>query len=989
MNTHQGSIWRKWDMHVHSPASFGGDDADYEQFRQNLAKSEAAVVGINDYCTIDGYARLMEMGGIDNTVLLPVVEFRMNNTVAHKHSPIAKSGTRINFHIIFNNAPHLTKRIRTWLLSLECFYEGGDRDRLGNVDAADYGLISFNYLDVIESLKKSAQLSKHFLVWLPYNEYGGVDNIDPIHDGYFKLGLINNADLIGSSSQSVIDFFTWKHFRYEETDFKKWFPKKPCIKGSDAHEMDYPFGQLRDKGSQPMERYCWIKADPTFEGLKQVIHEPESRVYIGLMPEALRRVQENKTKYIKKIELQKVANSSLQEDWFNNVSIDLNPELVAIIGNKGNGKSALLDIIGLLGNTKNARYFSFLKDNRFKKQNKAKNFEAKLQWHSNDCDTCNLNDIPLDYAIEKVKYIPQDFLEKLCNEKEEEFEQELKQVIFSHVPEANRLGKGNLDDLIQYKNEITNQEIRQIQNELQVINQEIISLEKKRHPNYVKLIKEQLKNQDAALKTHLKNKPKAIHAPTDITTNASQVIAQQISEQRKKMLTLQNSIQEKTDAKIAVNQKIVTLQHFLQSMQHFNKQHQKLQDKYQHSLQELHINLAKVVQVNIQTKLVEEKLTALEKQLINLNKLLGATCPESLPNQLITIQNNIGNLQKKLDGPSQAYQQYISLLKKWEEKYEELLGTPTQEGSLQYYETQIRYLENDLDLIITKKRKERQLKIKQLFTKKTQILSVYKKLYEPVTQFINSYKDLNKNYQIQLEVSLQIKGFAEQFFTYLNRNVAGSFCGIENSTQQLKNLLQDIDFNNYEQVAYFLDRIITMLETDVRTGQNNKNRIIEKQIKQKFYDEFYQFLFSLNYLEPTYKLQLGNKDISELSPGERGALLLIFYLILDQDDIPLIIDQPEENLDNQSVYQILVPFIQQAKKRRQIIIVTHNPNLAVVCDAEQIVQSKIDKANGNKVSLISGAIENPQINRSIIEVLEGTMPAFNLRSAKYAQSQSS
>jgi len=115
--------------------------------------------------------------------------------------------------------------------------------------------------------------------------------------------------------------------------------------------------------------------------------------------------------------------------------------------------------------------------------------------------------------------------------------------------------------------------------------------------------------------------------------------------------------------------------------------------------------------------------------------------------------------------------------------------------------------------------------------------------------------------------------------------------------------------------------------------------------------------------------------------------LLIFYLFLDKQDIPLIIDQPEENLDNQSVYGILVKFIKEAKKKRQIIIITHNPNIAVVCDAEQIIRVKIEKENKNKVSFISGAIENPTINEKIIEILEGTFPAFDNRTAKYEVSK--
>ena len=179
----------------------------------------------------------------------------------------------------------------------------------------------------------------------------------------------------------------------------------------------------------------------------------------------------------------------------------------------------------------------------------------------------------------------------------------------------------------------------------------------------------------------------------------------------------------------------------------------------------------------------------------------------------------------------------------------------------------------------------------------------------------------------------------------------------------------------------FLNTIIEYLENDKRNDENIIIRNIDEQIKD--IDGFYNFLFSIDYLNENYKLKLAGKDLNQLSPGEKGALLLVFYLLLDKDDKPLIIDQPEDNLDNQSVAEILVPFIKQAKKRRQIIMVTHNPNLAVVADAEQIIHVNIDKENENEFSFCAGSIENPQINRCIVDVLEGTMPAFDIRKKKY------
>ena len=81
-----------------------------------------------------------------------------------------------------------------------------------------------------------------------------------------------------------------------------------------------------------------------------------------------------------------------------------------------------------------------------------------------------------------------------------------------------------------------------------------------------------------------------------------------------------------------------------------------------------------------------------------------------------------------------------------------------------------------------------------------------------------------------------------------------------------------------------------------------------------------------------------------------------------------------------------VPYVRllpEAKKRRQVIIVTHNPNLAVVCDAEQIVHAHLERTKGSRIYYESGSIEDPAINPSVVDVLEGTMPAFNNRRGKY------
>ena len=99
----------------------------------------------------------------------------------------------------------------------------------------------------------------------------------------------------------------------------------------------------------------WIKADLTYEGLKQIVFEPDNRVYIGTEPEAERRVRQNGTRYVESLHIDCIAGYQKEQHgtWFCDENIVLSKELVAIIGNKGSGKSAVTDVIGLLGNSHN------------------------------------------------------------------------------------------------------------------------------------------------------------------------------------------------------------------------------------------------------------------------------------------------------------------------------------------------------------------------------------------------------------------------------------------------------------------------------------------------------------------------------------------------------------------------------------------------------------------------------------------------------------
>jgi len=121
------------------------------------------------------------------------------------------------------------------------------------------------------------------------------------------------------------------------------------------------------------------------------------------------------------------------------------------------------------------------------------------------------------------------------------------------------------------------------------------------------------------------------------------------------------------------------------------------------------------------------------------------------------------------------------------------------------------------------------------------------------------------------------------------------------------------------------------------------------------------------------------KPLSTASAGQKTTAILTF--ILSQGNIPLLLDQPEDDLDNRLVYELIVDRLKQAKEFRQIIVVTHNANIPVNGDAEYILSMN---SESKKLSvLLSGTVEDKEIKKEICDVMEGTEHAFDMRSKRY------
>ena len=279
--------------------------------------------------------------------------------------------------------------------------------------------------------------------------------------------------------------------------------------------------------------------------------------------------------------------------------------------------------------------------------------------------------------------------------------------------------------------------------------------------------------------------------------------------------------------------------------------------------------------------------------------------------------------------------------------------------------------------------KNARLNVRSLHEQIGKIVAEYRMLYQPVQGFVQSTTEMDMPLPLDFDVRIAEDGFQDRFFQQINRQARGSFAGIDESSTLVRSMLKETDFMDADALVNFVERIDGMLHFDQRENASKTVVSVTDQLRKYHNAEgLYDFLFGLQYLKPQYSLTYDGQEISQLSPGERGLLLLVFYLLVDKDDIPLVIDQPEENLDNQTIFKVLVKCIKIAKQRRQVIMVTHNPNLAVVCDAEQIIYADCDKTN-RCFTYVSGAIESPQIRSLVITILEGTEPAFVNHQRKY------
>ena len=1006
----RGSEWRKWDLHIHTPLSivqgYGGNtDKNWEKFIAEIESlpPEVKVIGINDYIFIEGYKKVLEFkeqGRLSNIdLILPVIELRIDE--------FCGSGDelkKVNFHVIFDEAASVPpEQIQNQFISGLCseYY-------LDTVEK-----ITWNMAPTVESLNELGQKVKSIspqgkLVHHISDLKAGFNNLFFTRKKIFELlekSPFKDKCLIG------IGFAEWDQVRWDQaTSVKRDLASKshffftagsndetvqrhkqklrqdrfnhPLIHGSDAHEHSN-IGKSR----------TWIKADPTFEGFKQTIHEPDDRMFIGdTFPKG-----KNDATVIDRIE---VADSN---DWFETTPQLLNDGLVVIVGEKGAGKTALAELIALTGGDFEAKAEdpgSFVRKALKATKQITKTIEGctvTIHWKDGSSDSIAITrDFENYMPSGKVRYLSQSFIEKKCHPNyADELQKEVENVIFQHIPIEDRMGQTTFFDLkrlktrgIEVKKTQCKQSLEELNQEIYTLETEIKSVEEKKQEK-LKLQEEvaQLENQKPKPKT---SEEEVLEAKIALLKSRKTVLTDTIAGCKKQLSTV-DSVRTQVDAlSIYVADQLKKLKLDFEAI----------------GLGDVHTQLSLTIPQDFDKRL-KEKRAELEKQVL----ALQGTSPQG------DKSSNEGQPSEPVDATKLTEESVSKLSLQETNRFVALC-----EAKSSLAEEQRRIIREFDDKISKHKKRiiELETAIEQIEKVKKPLLpqkiSIREKAYKDYIVLLQDEKNVLEEIYAPLKEKLGKEGVGEEneleFFARIEFDVDDFFGKAKDIIDFRKGRYQRSEETLLKEIRSIADKIELIETTDVFTLIDGLYKSFEKdesdgplQIDQQLSRkktalDFYNWILDVSDFRVAYGIRFQGTNIELLSPGKKGIVLLLMYLALDtESSTPLLIDQPEENLDNKSVYAHLIEYFRKAKKRRQIIMITHNPNLVLNTDAEQVIVANFE-ANPNvypaRITYMSGSIENTFVNKAAgiplreqgirehgLEILEGGKNAFVKRGQKW------
>ncbi len=981
----RGSEWHRWEPHIHAPGTvfnnqFGAVDpwGAYLTALEGLRPTIEAIA-VTDYYVTDTYEEFLQhkaAGRLPGVMLLfPNIELRLD--VA------AKSGF-VNVHLLVSpeDPDHLSE-VKRILRRLQ-FHAFNDRFdctpeeliKLGRCAdptitdagaALRHGATQFkvNFDQLRKVIDESDWANKNIRIAVAGGAGDGTSGIRQAADATVRQEIEKFAHIIFSSSPAQREFWIGQRGITIEDLRTRYDGCKPCLHGSDSHDQK-SIGQPVDN------RFSWIKGALEFDALRQACIDPEGRAHVGEQPPRSATPS------------QVISHVRIDDaDWATTPDIPLNPGLVAIIGARGSGKTALADVIA-------AGCDAITPAGWDANENISPSFLARarrliddatttLTWGGGATVTRSLDgsDANGHMSFPRARYLSQQFVEDLCSAKgvSDGLVDEIERVIFKSHSQDNREWA---IDFAELRDQQTSrfQQAREREAEAIADISDRIAIE---------FEKESLV---AGLTTQVGHKKKLI---ADYTVDRAKLVVKGTEAQVARHTQLSAAAQKLRNTIQSFGSQrrtFVALQDEVRSMRATGAPELLRQAQARHGNGGLNAQqwdeFLLIYKGNVDTSLTAYIAWADGE----VRKLSGVQPPLSDPN--VALISDDANVSAHPLAPIAAEMTRLEALfsadKIVRDQYAALTGRVAQENSA------LLTLENRLTDAQGAAARRRNLQSERndaygrvfeaIVNEQNALAGLYAPLMARLAASSGTLKKLS--FSVRRIANVQTWGsLAEE--ELLDRRKTGPFYGrgslIAAATDAFKPAWEtgsaaDVQAAMTAFMAKYLRDLLSHAPYAPR--QQADFRAWSKR--------FAHWLFSTNHITVRYEISYDGVDIRKLSPGTRGIVLLLLYLALDDsDDRPLIIDQPEENLDPKSVFDELVALFIAAKAKRQVIMVTHNANLVINTDADQIIVAEAGPHPSGglpPISYVAGGLENAAIRKAVCDILEGGEAAFRERARR-------
>ena len=800
----------------------------------------------------------------------------------------------------------------------------------------------------------------NILIAVAGSEHDGTSGMRGESEGAQRQEVERLAHIIFASSVSQRDF--WLGLKSSATPDEiraRYGNLKPCLHGSDAHET-------AKIGVPDGNRYSWVKGGAHFDSVRQAVIDPAGRAFVGVAPP----IRATPSHVISRVTIRNAK-------WAATPSVNLNPGLVAIIGARGSGKTALADAIaaGCDAATEQLSPASFL----VRAGELLEGASVQLDWGSGEPSDRELLDYHYDPEIAgrfpRARYLSQKFVEELCSADgmTDALLGEIEKVIFDAHPEKD--GTFRFDQLLDLRARRFRLAREREEEAIGRLSDQIgLEREKKRQ---IPRLTQQIAQKRQTVKGLETDRDKLIvkgseaHADRlSVIANAAEKVGSYLrffANQESALLALQDEVRafRQNKAPDALRQ---TKANFVAA---------RLEDTdWQAFLLEYHGNVDAALSA---------KLDAAQKGASALRGLKPASQTDSNQSYLLANADPEKTSLAILEAESARLQALINIDAETARKFANLVKRIAEENT--QIETTCQALTDCEEAgtrmaDLSEQRRKTYLRVFESVVAEEDVL---RGLYKPLVDRLQSATGTLQKLSFSATRHANAKQWASVGERLFDLRRAGDFRG-KGSIEQWANanLRKAWETGDVNDVGDAIQKFTDAWQDELLAVANVPTN--DAVAYRSWLVRFAKWLFSTDHIQIEYSIDYEGTDITKLSPGTRGIVLLLLYLALDENDHrPLIIDQPEENLDPKSIFDELVSLFTTAKSKRQVIMVTHNANLVINTDADQIIVAHAGTHPVGQlppISYRSGGLEDPDIRKAVCDILEGGEHAFRERARR-------